>query len=1352
MKMRAALLGLMGFLSVAPGFAARPQITLFEMPSRGTLMESVRITAAADGLGDSRGLVFSWSILRDETRSASLKRTTGTTNYLDLWWPSAAEAESLIGAQVAVQLTVSFENADENDEAATLTRTLVIDSVNHPPIPVIKGNTGTSRDRITAGKAVQLSSSPSSDPDGDRFHSRWALGTKKGGKYYFPPVLYGTDGTMVAFTVPDMSSVVEQTVVLTLLDGLHEINSQVVVYLAPSATTPPPSTGGGSPVLSVPQPSVTVSKGAVADLQVSAVDSEGDDLRFSWVFTQSGTTASSSLVSSRRVSTDSWVSVLSYPTSVLAPGTYQFTVQAIEVGKIVPKSSEKKYVSLVVAPAGSATGLTQERAVCGSNAAPSLTYIDPDPEKVGIQLAGGTASQFEVAFRDYSEAFSFLGGTRKGIDNIVWDLTGAQAIGIDGTSQLLATADPYEGRSILELTPAVNSSGTVTLRAVATDVEGCTNTISFDIKAVPTVQNQKPVAKIKYNSGSGYSGAVTNGTVVEVQNRQVELDGSLSTDDGGSGNLQYRWTVDSGATLSSATGVRTTLTLNEGLTGSVNVTLTVTDSGSLSDSADMVFKLKAPNQAPVARLRYNDGKLFASSVADGATVESPASEIQLDATQSSDDKGIASLAFNWSVAGGGALSAKTGQTTKVTMPAAAGSEVTVTLKVTDQEGASNSLTARFKKTVQNQAPTAKLRYDAGSGAVDFPSSGGQVETSVESIQLDAGQSSDDRDQPAALTYLWALSGKGSLSGASGVSTTLTMPAEVGTQATVTLTVRDSGNLTATYVATFQRMASNQAPVAKLKYSEGSGAAVAAENGATVETAAATVQLDAGQSTDDQGNDQLSFAWQLNGMGALSASSGATTVLTLPTTAGSQVSVTLTVRDQAELAGTVTVTFKKMQSNQAPVAAVKYLETPGGAYQGPFTENTSKSAASRSITLDASTSSDDGAADSLAYSWGVSGISGAAVSPTDQAVATLVIPAKASGTATVTLTVTDAEGLADSVSVALQFAAPAEAPVAKILSCPESVEAGNEFEVGGSAGGGNAEGSYSYHWSAESSDGEAGEVFSTGSRALVFAPGLETLDPVTVTVSLVVYKGDVASEAVTADVEVTPPTLYFAQLAVGDIDALLTFQTTVVLVNNSDVPAEGQVSLLANGKEDGWHVMVDGELRNGFDVKIPAGGAKKFVLTGRKIEAGWLKLVSNIALTGHLFYQVKHQGNDRIVREVPILANFGQGFRTALDEGSNESVALALVNVGDQLVRFTLEVTGTDGGVMQTREFTLEPGLHQAQFLNQFFDGKGNSVMMIPESFIGGTLVIRVIEGGDLAAAIIKTDGGLPLSILPVASW
>jgi len=337
-----------------------------------------------------------------------------------------------------------------------------------------------------------------------------------------------------------------------------------------------------------------------------------------------------------------------------------------------------------------------------------------------------------------------------------------------------------------------------------------------------------------------------------VDGLSVAFDGSGSTD--AEGAVTHRWDFGDGTTATGATAQHT-----YAAAGQYPATLVVTDGGGQTSSTTMTVTVTAPppNVAPTADF---------TAVADDLV-------LSVDASASGDVDGtIAS--YRWDFGDGGTATGRTAQHTY----ASAGSR-TVTLTVTDDDGARTTVTRSVTTTAPNQLPTASFT----------------TQTSFLEVAFDGGASADA--DGTVRSWAWSF-GDGTT--ASGATVTHTFAA--GGSYPVQLTVTDDrggvGTSTQTVVVA-PAPVPNRAPTASF----------------TASVADLVVALDGRASADADGT-VTAHAWDF---GDGTTGTGATTSHRYAT-AGTW-TVTLVVTDDkgatATTTGTVTTTAP---ANVAPTAA------------------------------------------------------------------------------------------------------------------------------------------------------------------------------------------------------------------------------------------------------------------------------------------------------------------------------------------------------------------------------------------------------------------------------------------------
>ena len=270
------------------------------------------------------------------------------------------------------------------------------------------------------------------------------------------------------------------------------------------------------------------------------------------------------------------------------------------------------------------------------------------------------------------------------------------------------------------------AAGTYAVTLTVTDSNNLTNSVTQN---VTVVANQPPVASFTSS----------------VSNLTASFDGSGSSDPDGT-VVSYAWNFGDGST---GTGVTASHTYSTA--GTYSVTLTVTDNGGATNSVSQNVTVTAPIQPPVASFTSSVSNLTAS----------------FDGSGSSDPDGTV-VSYAWNFGDG---STGTGVTASHTYSTAG--TYSVTLTVTDNGGATNSVSQNVTVTAPNQPPTASFTSTVANLSASFD-----------------GSASSDPDG-TVVSYAWNF-GDGTTG--SGVKVTHAYAA-AGTYS-VTLTVTDNGGATA----------------------------------------------------------------------------------------------------------------------------------------------------------------------------------------------------------------------------------------------------------------------------------------------------------------------------------------------------------------------------------------------------------------------------------------------------------------------------------------------------------------------------------------------------------------------------
>ncbi|RKZ94676.1 MAG: hypothetical protein DRQ46_09565, partial [Gammaproteobacteria bacterium] len=250
------------------------------------------------------------------------------------------------------------------------------------------------------------------------------------------------------------------------------------------------------------------------------------------------------------------------------------------------------------------------------------------------------------------------------IDTYTLSATSEKGIAISG----LPSSITIEGltRKQLDLSIALPAEGNDTITITATSQADPTVVATKKIRAIvdlpPVVEpeNVLPTAALSITPETGEAPLT------------IALDGSASTDTDGT-IASYKWTASDGQTVE---GQNAQLTFNE--VGDYTITLEVTDNEGATAQVQKTVTVQAPNELPTAALAITP-----------ETGEAPLT-VALDGSASSDTDGtIASYA--WTASNGQTAN---GQNAELTFSEAG--DYTITLKVTDNDGAKNSATKNVK--------------------------------------------------------------------------------------------------------------------------------------------------------------------------------------------------------------------------------------------------------------------------------------------------------------------------------------------------------------------------------------------------------------------------------------------------------------------------------------------------------------------------------------------------------------------------------------------------------------------------------------------------------------------------------
>ncbi|MCP4701824.1 MAG: S8 family serine peptidase [Gammaproteobacteria bacterium] len=310
--------------------------------------------------------------------------------------------------------------------------------------------------------------------------------------------------------------------------------------------------------------------------------------------------------------------------------------------------------------------------------------------------------------------------------------------------------------------------------------------------------------------------------------------------------------------------------------------------------------------------------------------------------------------------------------------------------------AGNTFSLTQQPQSPKQAPTASFTASPANGTAPLK------------VTLDYSASKDPDGQ--IVSYQWAVNGQAVEADSSAQEKTITLTSP-GTY-TISLTVTDNDGLTDKAEQTVVVEAAKQAPAASFTASPAKG------------IAPLKVILDYSASKDPDGQ-IVSYQWAVNGQAVETDSSAQEKTITL--TSPGTYTISLTVTDNDGLTDKAEQTVVVEAAKQAPAAS--------------FTASPAKGIAPLKVILDYSASKDpDGQI--VSYQWAVNGQAleedGGQAQEVDGSVLKKTITLTGPGTYTISLKVTDNDGLTDETKQTVVVDKPAnKAPVASFTASPAS---------------------------------------------------------------------------------------------------------------------------------------------------------------------------------------------------------------------------------------------------------------------------------------------------------------------------